>query len=117
MVDAFERDRLVGQDRRHRVGCFHDVGKAEHDQRPLLQHRQQLEFGVEHGHERRFAADQKTRDIEVVLGKERVEVVARDATRDVRIATADLVGVFVTELGRAADRSEIVDPSRPRGSQ
>jgi hypothetical protein len=32
-----------------------------------------------------------------VLGEELVEVVARDATRDLRIARADLVGVRVGE--------------------
>ena len=68
-------------------------------------HRDQLELGAQHGDQRGLAADQQPGDVEAVLGQQRVEVVARDAARDVGVARADLVAVVVAQPPqRAVDR-------------
>ena len=53
---------------------------------------------MEHGDERRLASYEQAGDIEAVLGKERIEVVARNATGDLGVAAADFVRVLVAKL-------------------
>lgn len=97
VVDAFERDRFVRQNVRHRVGGGRDVRVAQHDHRAFRQHRHQFQFRAQDGDQRRFAADEQSGDVETVFGQQRVEVVARHPARDVREPAADLVGVFVAQ--------------------
>ncbi len=91
------------------VGGVADVVVAEDEQRLVLGHRHQVEFGAQHGHEGALAADEGAGHVEAVLGEQRVEVVAGDAAWDPRVAGADVGEVLgdeavqaVVDLGTAA---------------
>ena len=79
------------------VGGAELVRVADGEQRDARRLRDQLERRLEDRHARRLRADERARDLEPLLGEQLVEVVARDAARDLRIAGADLVGVRVGE--------------------
>jgi hypothetical protein len=82
-VDALERDRVVGRDRRHGIRRIPDARIPDDDQRARTDDRNELELGAQHRDQRRLAADQQTGQVEAVLRQQRVEVVTGDAARDV----------------------------------
>ena len=104
-VHPLDRDRLVLARDRDVVGGAELVGVADGEQRHARRLRDQLERRLEDRHARRLRADERARDLEPLLGEQLVEVVARDAARDLRIARADLVGVRGRRAREAARRS------------
>ena len=81
LLDA-EADRLVGQDRGHVVGRDERVRKAEAHETAERGACGESERRFEHRDAGAFAADERTRDVEAVLGQQLVEVVAGNPTRD-----------------------------------
>src|SRR5699024_12109448 len=79
-----------------------DVRVPEDDQGAGLQHRHELELGVQHGHQGGLAAHQRSGDVEAVLGQQRVQVVPGDPAGDVRVAGTDLLGVVVPQAAQRA---------------
>ncbi len=82
VVEPFETDRLVGQDRGHVVGRDERVRKAEAHQTPERGACGEAKRRFEHRDAGAFAADERARDVEAVLGQQFVEVVAGDPARN-----------------------------------
>ena len=97
VVHPLDRDRLVLARDRDVVGGAELVRVADGEERDARRLRDQLERRLEDRHARRLRADERARDLEPLLREQLVEVVARDAARDLRIAGADLVRVRVGE--------------------
>ncbi len=66
---------------------------------------------LEHDHARAFAADQRLRDVEAVLRQERVEVVAGNAARDLRVLRSDLIRETIAQ--RLEPRIDLAAPPAP----
>ena len=111
VVHPLDRDRLVLARDRDVVGGAELVRVADDEERDARRLRDQLERRLEDRHARRLRADERARDLEPLLGEQLVEVVARDAARDLRIAGADLVARSRRRARAAARRSR---PARPR---
>ena len=98
VVEPFQADRPGFEDLRDVVARAVDVGVAEHQQRPGPAGWGPGAAGLEDGDAGALRADERPGDVEAVLGQQVVEVVARDAAREVLgIAAADLVGVAVAQ--------------------
>ena len=97
IVHAFQADRLVLEDLRHLVGCRIDVGIAEHHQCPRPRAVDETDRRLEHGHARALAADERARDVEPLFRQQPRQVVARDATRDLRIFAPNRAGMLVDQ--------------------
>ena len=77
------------QDERHIVGGDEGIGKAEADEDAARRAVHQAQRCFEHGDAGAFAADQRARDVEAILRKQLVEVVAGDAAGNFREALAN----------------------------
>ena len=101
VVHSFNGDGPVLAGHRDVVGRAVPVRVAHDEERDAPRLRNELERRLEDRHARRLGADEGARDLESLLGKELVEVVARDAPRDLRVARTDLVGVRVGQRAQA----------------
>ena len=86
------------------VGRGGDVREAQHGQGAVRRLLDQLDGRLQNRRERPLAADDGARDVQAALGQQLVEVVARDAAREVREAGADGAGVAVAQGGQPASR-------------
>ena len=109
VVDAFEADRMVSEDVGHVIGRAEHVGIAEHEQRAPRRAVDEAHRRTEDRDARAFGSDERTRDIEAVLGQQLVEVVAGHAPRNLRVTLADLVGVTVDQ--RCQPRVDLAAPA------
>ena len=107
----------------HVVGGLEDRRVPEDQQRAARRLVDRWTVRLEDRRARALAADQGAGDVEAVLGQQLVEVEARDAPRDLRVALADEVGVAVTQvaqptvdLARAGRRRRRRARARPRSS-
>ena len=115
-VQAFQRDRLVLDDRGHRVGGLGHARVAQHDEGAVLEHGHQLQLRAQDGDQSGLAADEQARHVEAVLGQQGVEVVAGDPARDVGEPGAHLVGVGVAQPAQLpVDRRSAVAAPLDRG--
>ncbi len=101
MVKAFETDGVVLKGEGDGVGGEKRVGKAEHGEDAEGRAGGQVEGCGDDAGAGAFRADQGAGYVEVVLGKQLVEVVAGDAARDVGESFADQRGVAVADPGQA----------------
>ncbi|MEU5885206.1 hypothetical protein [Spirillospora sp. NPDC047279] len=97
VVESFQRERFALGHRRHGVPRRGHVVVAEHRQRLAGGHLERPDLGSQHRDQRGLAPDQSTRDIEAVLGQQRIQVVTRDPPRDVGIPRADQRQAVVTQ--------------------
>ncbi len=100
-VEAFEADRLEGEDGGDVVGSDEGVVEAEGDEAAVLRALAQFAGGFEDGDAGALGAHQRARDVEAVLRQELVEVVAGDAARDVGESLADEAGASVAQAAQA----------------
>ena len=100
-VKAFEADGAVLEHLRHGVGGEEGVGESERGEDAVRGAVSKVERGGDEGGAGAFAADEGAGHVEVVLGQQLVEVVAGDAARDARKASADEVGVAVADAREA----------------
>jgi hypothetical protein len=123
-VEAFESDRVVLHDHRHRGGGDVDVFVAEHQKAPDLRARHQANQSLEHGDAGAFGTHQSSRHVEAVLGQQLVQVIAGNAPGDFGEAFADLIAIGVAHLHEALvdlapasasgdDPDELLGRSRP----
>ena len=101
VVDALETGRLVLEHLQHVVGCLVLAVPAEHEQGAVLRAVDQVHGRLEHGHAGSLRAGERGGDVEPLLGKEIVEVVAGDPARDVRVPLANQIGVPVGQISQA----------------
>jgi hypothetical protein len=113
VVDPFEGEGLVLGHPGDGVSGGGDAVEAEDDQGLVRRDGEQLDLRLQHGDQRRLAADQGAGEVEPLLRQERVQVVARDPPRDVGVAGTDqrevLLGQVpqcVVDLGAAATLGE-----------
>src|SRR5204862_7192137 len=74
--EAFEADRRELEDGRDILGRHVDIVVAEADEHPLLRTMNQLDDRFEDDRAGTLRADQRASDVEIVLGKQLIEVVA-----------------------------------------
>ena len=98
LVDALEAERPVLHHGRHVLGGRRRVLVTCDDERAPRRAVEQVHGRLEHGHARPLGAGERPRDVEALLRQEVVEVVARDAPRDPRVAPAHEVAVAVGQL-------------------
>ena len=96
-VEAFEPDRLVVQDLRHGVCGEERIGEAQHNELAVLRALHQPHGRFQHGHARGLGPDQGARNVEAILRQQLVEVVAGDATGNLREALTDKGCVGIAE--------------------
>ena len=101
-VDPFYRHRTEGQHVHDVVGRREDVGIPDHQKGTMRGPWDQDEPGLEHRHQRPFAADQRPRHVKAVFGQEIVEVVARDPPRELGVACPDEVRESVAQVPHVA---------------
>ncbi len=105
-LEPFEADRRRLENRGHVIGRRKRVRIAEADEHAVLRAVDEPQRRAEHDRARAFGADERPGDMEAVLGKKLIEVVARDAARNLRKAAAD--------LSADTDRESIGAPRRSR---
>ena len=101
IVERFERGRLELHQLGDVVAGLEDVGVAQHDQAARRRAVDEPQRRFQDRHAGSLGADQRPRDVEAVLGQELVEVVARDAPRNVGEALTDLVRIAVAQPAQA----------------
>ena len=112
-VEAFETDRVEGEDFGHVVGGDEGVFETEDDQAAMLRARLELAGGFEDGDASAFGSDEGTGNVEAVFGQKFVEVVAGDASGNfgkaglhegrIRVAQALQTGVDLAFASAAGD--------------
>ena len=102
LVHPLEPERPVLEHRRHAVAGHERVlvarARAATARRAVDQVHRRLEVGDAGA----LGAGEGAGDVEAVVREQVVEVVARDAPRDLRVALADQLGVAVAQLDQAA---------------
>ena len=98
VVESFEADRLEFEEARHVVRGVVNRRIAEDEGTARGRRVDEAALRFEHDRARAFAADKRSRDVESILRKQLVEVVAGDAPRDFREAGAHEVRVCVADL-------------------
>ena len=93
IVEALEADWLMRHDFRHVIGALIYVRVAEHDQHAFGWAFDEAAGCFENCYAGAFGADEGAGDVEIIFGKKVVEVVARDAARNVGEALAHERGV------------------------
>ena len=102
VVEPLAADRLRLHHFGDVVAGVVDVLVPEHQERPATRARHEPHRRLQHHRARPLATDERAGDVEAFLGKELRQVVSRDAARDVRKASADLLAVSIAQVAQAA---------------
>ena len=102
VVDAFERHRRTGEQLLDVIGGLVDARVAEHHQRACAWPRHQAYRGLQDRGARALGTDQRAGRVEPVLRQKLVEIVARDAARNLGILRAHLLCVTIAQRDQAA---------------
>src|SRR5919197_598302 len=103
VVDALDPDRPLFPDLDDLVGSDVLVGISENEERPMARIVDQPQRRLERDRASRFGTDERARDMETALRQQLVEVVARDAARDLGVALADELAVAVADRAKLGD--------------
>ena len=99
-VESFQADGFVLQHERHVIRGDVSVGKTEADKNATGWAGHEAQGCIEHSDTRAFTADQGAGDVEAVLRKQIVEVVAGNAARNFWIALANEAGVCIAKASQ-----------------
>ncbi|HKF35379.1 MAG TPA: hypothetical protein VKB35_00645 [Ktedonobacteraceae bacterium] len=97
VIEALERNGLVGHNLGDTVGSNVGIGEAEHQQHASGGAGDEAHSGFQHRDAGALGAHQRTRNVKAVFRQQLVEVVAGNAARYVGEARADKVGVGVSQ--------------------
>ena len=120
VVESFEADGMVLHNFRNAIGTLKNIRISNDKEHPLRRTFDESASSFEHSNARTLGADQGASHIEIVFWKQLIQVVARDAARDVGKALADLIGVgsgesleLVVDVGAASTVSRDVVQNLP----
>src|SRR5215471_17853390 len=85
-IEAFQGDRPVGHNLRNMVGGKKGIRKAKHQERTCRGTINETHGGLKYSYAGAFGADKRPCDVKAVFWQQLVEVVTRNATRNVRKA-------------------------------
>ena len=98
IVDAFEANGLVRHDFGDVIGALKNIWIGDDQQHALGRAFDQTASRFEHCDAGAFRSDQRPRNVESVLGKKKIQVVAGDAARNFGKALADKIAIVVGEV-------------------
>src|SRR6185503_9156935 len=95
IVHALEADRLMPQDLRYEIGAFEYIATANHNQQALGGTGYKPASDLESGHTGSLGTNQCPSNMEAILRKQVVQVIAGNAARDVRIFLTHELAVLI----------------------